>query len=419
MPAQGPNSELGKWAVSGHSIAIHYREDVVNSISDAAWEGLQKIPRRGLEVGGVLYGEREGDEVRILEWRPIACEHSSGPGFELSDRDKETLRRQLDDTDDAPPGLIPVGWFHSRTKDGIFLTEADIAIYNGYFPAMWQVTLVVRPHMYDAPRAGFFIREQDGSVQAERSHLEFELSRRTRRLPVGFDPSNPRVRSPLREGSPTAISPPQPVSDPAPAQPRQERAPRDPAAAGFDASRYEPPQQPRKPMRWGVWLAAAIVTVALLVLLGAPLVDTAEAGGVGLQATDTGGQLLVEWNHATPEVLAADSATLRVSDGQIQREVALSREELRTGSVTYLHTSGDVEFRLEMMVPGAGSESVSTRFVGVAPAGGAASPEDANQRTLLEAEAELLQRQLSEEADRNQDLRENVDRLRAEAPQSR
>lgn len=412
MTAEGASSEFSTWTAAGHAIQIHYRNDVMNAISDAAWEGLQKIPRRGLEVGGVLYGEREDDEIRILEWRPIACEHSNGPGFDLSESDREALRSQLHDSDAAPPGPIPVGWFHSRTKDGIFLSEADIALYNSHFPAMWQVALVVRPHLHETPRAGFFFREQDGSIQAERSHAEFELARRTRRLPVGFDPSNPSVRSPLRDGSPAGFSTPESLAEPFPQRHRQERAPRRAPAFGYEAARPSPPPQAARKGRWGVWLMAAFIVVALAVLLGAPLLEPGDSDDVALRATDTGGQLVLQWNHQAPAVQAAESGVLRVLDGPAQREIPLTGQEIRSGSITYIHTTGDVEFQLDLTIPDEGTQSLATRFIGMAPET-SVSTENASRRSLLEMEAETLQRQLADEAARNSELRDTVSRMRS------
>ncbi|MCP5109758.1 MAG: hypothetical protein GY953_02865, partial [bacterium] len=176
----------------------------MNEISEAAWEGLQKVPRRGLEVGGVLFGVRSGDELQITNWRPISCEHAKGPGFELSANDEAALKRMLEESAAASEllGLEPLGWFHSHTRDDIFLSDRDVDLYKRFFPAPWQVALVLKPHMQQPTRGGFFFREEDGSLRAASSHLEFTLGRRSRRLPVGFDPSNPQVRTPAGESLP-------------------------------------------------------------------------------------------------------------------------------------------------------------------------------------------------------------------------
>src|SRR5437016_6293675 len=88
--------KFGSWSVAESPITIEYSLVVIEEIRHEVLEGFQRLSRGGIEVGGVLYGTREGRTVRILAIRPIACEHARGPGFLLSDRDAEGLARQLD-----------------------------------------------------------------------------------------------------------------------------------------------------------------------------------------------------------------------------------------------------------------------------------------------------------------------------------
>ena len=66
-----------------------------------------------MEVGGLLYGTREGRTVRLLAIRPINCEHARGPAFQLSDADKEVLTEQIEHGPEDPrlADLICLGWF--------------------------------------------------------------------------------------------------------------------------------------------------------------------------------------------------------------------------------------------------------------------------------------------------------------------
>ena len=87
--------------------------------------------------------------------RPIACEHARGPSFILSDKDRAALHEQLvrDKEDPQLEGLISVGWFLSHTRSEIMLSEADQEIFSIFFPAPWEVTLVVRPGRGGSMRA--------------------------------------------------------------------------------------------------------------------------------------------------------------------------------------------------------------------------------------------------------------------------
>ncbi|MGH9659324.1 MAG: hypothetical protein ACRD96_12325, partial [Bryobacteraceae bacterium] len=105
-------------------------EPIRRSVVDAFFA----IPRGGLEVGGVLFGRRDGDTVRIEAYREVECEHAAGPGFTLSARDEARLAACLRDSP-----LQPVGWYRSRTRSPLGIGEADVATHDRHFPAPWQV----------------------------------------------------------------------------------------------------------------------------------------------------------------------------------------------------------------------------------------------------------------------------------------
>src|SRR5262249_48665136 len=92
-------------------------------------------------------------------------------------RDKASLEEQLqrDAEDPRLAGLTRLGWFLSHTRSDIVLSDSDAEIFSHYFGAPWQVTLVVRPGRAGAMRAGFFVREKDGTVKPGQSYLEFNF----------------------------------------------------------------------------------------------------------------------------------------------------------------------------------------------------------------------------------------------------
>src|ERR1035437_9816219 len=91
--------KFASWSVVESPITIEYSLIVIEEIRHAVAEGFQRLSRGGIEVGGILYGTRDGRTVRILAMRPIACEHARGPAFLLSDKDRMGLNHQL--TSDA------------------------------------------------------------------------------------------------------------------------------------------------------------------------------------------------------------------------------------------------------------------------------------------------------------------------------
>ena len=192
---------------------IEYSLVVIEEIRHQVAEGFQRLSRGGIEVGGVLYGTRDGRTVRVLAMRPIACEHARGPGFLFSDKDRVALNEQLvhDKEDPQLQDLISVGWFLSHTRSEIALTESDLEIYSIFFPAPWQVCLIIRPGRGGSMRAGFFVREADGTVRGERSYLEFNFPDRLAgvidRVVPERPPDRPTRERPPRENTERRVPP--------------------------------------------------------------------------------------------------------------------------------------------------------------------------------------------------------------------
>lgn len=158
-------------------LTIEYSPEILETVRAAVVEGFYKLARGGLEVGGVLFGERSGQSVRILASRPIACEHALGPSFLLSKKDEANLASLLESATSDPElkDLIPVGWYHSHTRSEISFSDRDLEVHNQYFREPWQVALVVRPEKMRPARARFFLRGPGGVVFPDTSRGEFLL----------------------------------------------------------------------------------------------------------------------------------------------------------------------------------------------------------------------------------------------------
>ena len=61
---------------------------------------------------------------------------------------------------------------------------------------------------------------------------------------------------------------------------------------------------------------------------------------------DEGGQLRIDWNHNSRVIQQSESGALEIEDGSLKVHNELSQEYLRSGSVTYARTSGNVLVRL-------------------------------------------------------------------------
>ena len=171
------DAKFGAWVVAESPVDIEYSLIVIDEIRQVVADGFQRLQRGGIEVGGVLYGTREGRTVRITAMREITCEHARGPTFHLSDNDRAALTAQIerDKGDLRLEGLLVVGWFLSHTRSDVTLQQSDLDTFGMFFPEPWQVTMVVHPGRAGIMRAGFFVREPDGSVRGERSYQEFNF----------------------------------------------------------------------------------------------------------------------------------------------------------------------------------------------------------------------------------------------------
>src|SRR6185295_18454973 len=120
---------------------------VLEEIRHEVTQGLQLSTRGGVDVGGILYGSREGRRIRVSAIRMIPCGHLHGPAFILSEEDQAGLTRQLseDASDPHLRELICLGWFVCHNRGEIALTEANVSTFSQFFHDPWQVTLVIRP----------------------------------------------------------------------------------------------------------------------------------------------------------------------------------------------------------------------------------------------------------------------------------
>jgi proteasome lid subunit RPN8/RPN11 len=344
----------------------------MDQIRMAAVDGYLCVPHGGVETGGILFGTHDCGVVRILAWRPIVCEYAKGPSFVLSAKDEAALAEALRSSQSDPElaGLEPAGWYHSHTRSEIFLSDVDLDLFQRFFPKPWQVALVVRPASFAPSRAGFFIREPDGSVQAHSSYREFQLTTVRAAGPGAAEgPATASERS-------TALveSEPQPV----------EVEPEIPVPV-----ERETPVKAASSARWK-WYGAGLILI-LMAAAAALLFWQFQPTRLGflLSTTDAGGQLRIVWDRSAPSIRKATRGSLAIEDRGVQTEVKLTAAELRSGSIAYARQSGDVVVRLTVELPKGVTVDEVTHFLspGESSMAPAAQPPTRNQELQRETEA--------------------------------
>ena len=375
----------------------------MDEIRTAAWEGLQQLVHGGLEIGGVMFGARRDHSIRILTWRPIACEHAEGPTLRFSSRDRLELAKLLQAAKNDPDlaGLEPVGWFLSHARSDIFLTASDLEIYGAFFPEPWQVTLVLRPGRNGSARAGFFVREPDCALRSESSFQEFAIE------PLRPLPSKPPEQRKL---------PPELYSD----RVRTEsKAPVEPVRQPELATAVEPPSflvekpRPQNRLKW-LWAIPALLALIIAGMLAKEFFLAPYNQSFSFRAFDVGATVELEWDPNSEPIRTSSTAELDIKDGTQTPHYSLSSDDLREGKMTYMRHSSDLELRMTVHPARHGSLQEFARVVGSARTQAAlpparqssapSAPPDATQlraeRDQLAAEVRSLKQELAKEKTR-------------------
>ena len=328
---------------------MEFAAEKLDEIRIAVTEGFYAVPRGGIEIGGVLFGRRNGVAIQVEAYRMIECEHRTGPSFLLSDKDRTGLAALLA----VGPGE-PVGWFHSHTRSEIFLSADDIALHHAFFPQPWQFALVMRPGNMKPLRAGYFF-PGTGKVEAANPCHEFVIEPSVR-------PEKRRVYQPAEKIAVKALEPTAAravVEEPKP-QPEPLPVPPPIAAPALPAFLNEPE---RKSGSGWVWVAALFAVAALSSAAfftrdsWMPVSQAARPAppALRLQASDAEGRLLLRWNAAA--VADAAGGELAIEDGEKHLVVPLDAAQVTGGFYLYPRESEKTAVRMK-----AGSTEESVTF---------------------------------------------------------
>jgi proteasome lid subunit RPN8/RPN11 len=367
MTDSGTDSTTLTWSVPECPFTIESSARVLDDIRLAVTDAFFSLPRGGAEIGGILLGTFDHGRLVISDYAALDCEHAYGPSFALSPPDEARLTDLQSSYVNVPGGLRPVGWYHSHTRSEIFLSDADLAIHNRFFPESWQVALVMKPHTFEPARIGFFFRQGDGSVHATASYREDALEALPfRQVPLGA-PTAPPLNDPPppRSFRPAPVSAPVPESGPPePDLPLPDLPLREPAAFDLPVPKFaiESASAARRWMVVGIGIVACLGTLVaafevremwlprvLAAIRPVPVVTPpppAPAPGLGLNTIDREGQLQIGWDRSSPAVRRSSDAVLEITDGPLPVAIQLDTAHLETGSFTYARTTEKVDVQL-------------------------------------------------------------------------
>jgi hypothetical protein len=150
------------------SAVVHMHLDAVDGIARDVVEGVRVLPRRGVEVGGLLLGHVESGErptIWIDRYQRLECQHRFGPQFALDDDDLARLEKAAEGIYDSGD-LHVVGFYRSHTHSGFQLEEYDFELIGRYFSDSADLILLIKPESMVDIRAQFFARDGSGEVRA-------------------------------------------------------------------------------------------------------------------------------------------------------------------------------------------------------------------------------------------------------------
>lgn len=370
IETESPPGDSYRWEVPGKPVSVEIDLDVVDRLEAEVMQAFGAVPRRGLEVGGILLGTAEGGEyprVRIEDFEPVLSKHEQGPSYVLTGKDLDRLEAALDRWQpEEGRRMRVVGFYRSHTREGLCLDEEDIGLLSRYFPEETAVALVVKPYATRPPVAGLFFREE-GAIRSESSYREFSFRRRE--LAGGESGTSQAREAPTPDGAHV------PTADLSGFPPNQDFGHEKPPEEVYGESYPPDSAVPRRSVRlqggW-VWIPLSFIFLLLGTVLGfqvALSVRSEIAPGPGqdpyalhLSATPTDDSVHVRWDRSSPVLREAQSGTLEITEGDQRKTVELDLANLRNGSVIYRRASDEVEFRLEVSVGPHASVSETIRF---------------------------------------------------------
>src|SRR6185369_12527571 len=365
------------WTQGSRKFAIQVHPDVLARLGMEVRVAFKRVPRRGLEIGGILLGRTDHRDETTTFWiegfESIDSEHRSGPSYILSEPDFAVLREALQKN-----GAASIGIYRSQTRSQqLALQEPDIKLFERCFDSGDVLFLIACPV---AARAAFFVRE-DGELKCV---YEFGLGSP---LAPHAAPQIPDSPEPDPPATAQLVQPPAEIQTALVAVSRPINAPE----TEDTADRQRPPklfiewkrwgraidQRLVKPLsgrlergagfKYGMRLVAALIFSAVvgagIGMLSHPHPPSVHpqqlpAEDLHLTVEGNGRFLRLHWDQNTSAVRNPSRAVLHIQDGEYQMVRNLTPSEFNAGSFVYEARSRDVSFRVDVSSPTANASGL-------------------------------------------------------------
>ena len=328
------SGSLFQWTAPDGACSIALDSSVGDDLRRRTMEAYTSLPKRGAEIGGLLFGKRRKDGAITFEvdgCEEIPCEYRFGPSYRLSEHDYRRLSERLVQLPQEGSDTV-IGLYRSYTGGEVALDQADKGLLRYLFPNTRFVLLLIQPVSAEKCFAQLQCGS-DGELSGQGPYDQFL-----------FEPSKLRAESKAQAEAPaepflceeTAEAPKPTIAVmPLPAS-RRARVQEDDA-----------PPAPRDSRRWTLlWLCA------LAAIAGAAgheiwtLEHQLRWAPLGLNATASERDVLLTWDAAAPAIQQASQGMMTVNDGGAQNQIPLTAAQLRSGKFNYAPSHDEVLFRL-------------------------------------------------------------------------
>ena len=307
-----------------------------------AIQAYLSLPKRGVEIGGLLFGEVRQDgsiAFKIDGCEDVPCEHRFGPSYKLSETDFDRLNERL--ARHPREGAAPViGLYRSYTGRGANQDQTDLELVRNLFPQPHLVAIALLLQPVSAEKCMARFQFWSGELTAGRPYEPFlfepaQLIRNSQAKPQPVETAAVSAEPAERLWEPLVESPkPVPVL-PAPHAPHREW------------EEESAPQAPRRSRLWLPVLSCALAAVAGVAVYGFRTLERQPHWApLGLDATASARDLLVSWDSATPALEQASHGVMSVTDGSAQNQIPLTAAQLRGGKLSYRPSHTNILFRL-------------------------------------------------------------------------
>lgn len=311
-------TEAFVWKFPGAPIRVYVNYGVV--------ERLATDVSSGSDRAGLLFGRQTATAAIVQDYQAIQGESLS----KWLDKAKARGIKKACGREHDP--LEVIGAYRIEGGDRIVLSSEDRGLMAKFFPGQQDVFLKVRKDMDSGPAtAGFFF--WDGvEMFGDFCLLEFPMD-------VPFLKADAAQRREPGALAPSAGSKPAVAALPPASHPQGRLLPALAVSAVLIAGAST-----------GAWFwwnrTAAPQTTSETAIVTKRISQTPST--LGFQAEARATDLHIKWDRTAAIIQNARIGVLSITDGEAKREVPLTADQLRSGSVTYTPVSPSIELRLEV-----------------------------------------------------------------------